>query len=738
MYGPTETTVWSTVAHIGRGDEPITIGRPIANTQIYVVNRHDQAVPVGVAGELLIGGAGVTRGYWNRPELTAEKFVRNPFGTKEADRLYRTGDLARYQDDGHIEFLGRLDHQVKIRGHRIEPGEIEAVLGEHPDVAQAVITVRPDASGHQHLVAYAVAKTRAADDAGWNAEHWHDVWEKTYLDPGNGDSAGDPTFDISGWRSSYTGEFLSEPEMREWVDQTVSRIRGLGGRRVLEIGCGSGLLLFRLAGQSARYTGIDFSAAAIEQLSRRVRVRGLTNVILHVASADALTPDIGREPFDVVVINSVAQYFPSADYLVRVLEHAVRATAPGGTVFVGDVRNRRLLEAFHTSVELAQAPPDRPRHELRHRIADRMNRERELVVDPAFFEALRAHIPAITDVSVHVKGGRHRTEMTRFRYDALLQVNGAGAVRPRGEVPVSPGQTLDAIRARLLDGPNALAVRGIRDPRVSRDLLAVAVLASDECPETAGALRERLVHVPEDGIEPEALLTIAGPYEVALTMSQDGPLGQYDATFRAKAHQHSVVVTPAPEAHGRWCDFVHGARAEAGRLVPIWKQFLKERLPEYMVPNAFVILEALPLTPNGKVDRRALPDPDRARVETGAPFVSPTSDLERVIAGVWQELLSLERVGAHDNVFDIGANSLLMVQAHMLLRDRLQQPLSLVDLFRFPTVHALAGALEHESGEAAALSESELRGQARVKARDLRRQVRRAGQDRQLPTSSLR
>ena len=129
MYGPTETTVWSTSTSWQRSADSVPIGRPIANTRIYIVDEQGDVAPVGGAGELYIGGAGVTRGYWRRPELTAEKFVVNSFEPDRRGILYRTGDLARYRDDGEIEFIGRTDQQVKIRGFRIELGEIEAVLG---------------------------------------------------------------------------------------------------------------------------------------------------------------------------------------------------------------------------------------------------------------------------------------------------------------------------------------------------------------------------------------------------------------------------------------------------------------------------------------------------------------------------------------------------------------------------------------------------------------------------------
>jgi amino acid adenylation domain-containing protein len=160
MYGPTETTIWSTTCRLNAG-VPITIGRPIANTEIFILDVRQQPVPVGVLGELYIGGDGLARGYHNRPELTAEKFVRHPFNPVPGARLYRTGDLARYRTDGSIEFQGRIDHQVKIRGFRIELGEIESVLCQHSSVRQAVVMARGEASGNRRLVAYLVGESPA-------------------------------------------------------------------------------------------------------------------------------------------------------------------------------------------------------------------------------------------------------------------------------------------------------------------------------------------------------------------------------------------------------------------------------------------------------------------------------------------------------------------------------------------------------------------------------------------------
>ncbi len=277
-YGPTEATVCTTIAECTPTLKKPPIGYPIANKQVYLLNEQLEPVPVGVAGEIYIGGLGLARGYLNRPELTAEKFIVRKaevpgelgvptewvgeFLTQDTEeRLYKTGDLACYLADGSLEFLGRIDEQVKVRGYRIELSEIEAVIGQHPGVQQAVVMAREDVPGQNRLIAYVVQNPeyegepeQVADLEAEFISQWQSVSDETYKQI-SGDRHS--TFNFAGWNSSYTGLPIPEAQMREWVEQTVARIQSFQPQQVLELGCGTGMLMFRIAPQCSLYWGWD-------------------------------------------------------------------------------------------------------------------------------------------------------------------------------------------------------------------------------------------------------------------------------------------------------------------------------------------------------------------------------------------------------------------------------------------------------------------------------------------------
>jgi amino acid adenylation domain-containing protein len=678
-YGPTESSVvatWTTVEP-SESARPPAIGRPVDGTRVYGLDPHLGPVPVGVPGELAIAGAGLARGYLDRPDLTAERFLPDPFSQKPGERMYLTGDVARHLPWGEVEFLGRLDSQVKVRGYRIELGEIESVLARHPRVCEAVAVARDEDGAGRRLVAYVVQRPAgeaapAPDEAVQHISHWQVLYDETYGKAPAMDEAGDPAFNIQGWNSSYTGEPIPAAEMREWVDTTVERLLALPHRRVLEVGCGTGLVLFRVAPDAERYLGTDFSAVALGHVRRQVEKPG--SGLAHVELSRRLADDwsgVAPDDFDFVVLNSVAQYFPGVDYLVRVLEGALRAAAPGGAVFVGDVRSLPLLEAFHAAVELHQAPAERTVAELHARVRRRLEDEEELVLDPAFFAALARRFPGVR-AEVSLKRGRADNELTRFRYDAVLHLDGGGAPA----VPAAldwrgSGLSLPILGRRLVaETPPVVALAGVPSARLVSEAALVSFLADPSWQErTAGELRREVADraARAGAVEPEDLWQLADrlDYEATVTWSATaGADGCFDAVLRRRGAELPVeTTTPAEIAERPWRDYANAPLAGnlARRLVPELRSFLENELPDYMVPSAIVLLDALPLTPAGKIDRAALPAPER-RGEPAGTWVLPATTLEEVLARLVGELLGIERINMRDNFFDLGGHSLLATQ----------------------------------------------------------------------------
>ncbi|MEP6914052.1 MAG: amino acid adenylation domain-containing protein [Acidobacteriota bacterium] len=709
FYGPTESSVWTTCTLIKDAgvDRAPSIGPPIADLEVYLVDEQQQLVPSGTPGELLIGGAGLARGYRGRPELTAERFIPHPFSHDAGARLYRTGDSGRNLPDGSIEFLGRIDHQVKIRGYRIEPGEIETVLLQHPAVRECVVVARDDRTGAQRLVAYVVRDTDAAsgEASARLLAQWRAVYDNTYHRAG-AETPSDPTFNPAGWNSSYTGQPMPAVEVREWVDDTVNRILALHPRRVLEIGCGAGLLLYRIAPQCAAYQATDFSVTAIDLLTAQLRASPgeFGHVSLsHREAIDFSGFDAGL--FDVVVINSVAQYFPNAAYLRRVLDGAVRVTRAGGSVFVGDVRSLPLLEALTASVQLDQAPPSLSLDELRRRVSTAIAAEDELVVDPRFFTSVAQEFSQHCAVRVMPKRGRNRNELTRFRYDVMLRVLPSPASAPPVERREWIGDelTLDRVRSLLeTQRPEVLAVSGIPNARVRADANLVDLLAGGNPDGTVADLRAALDLLPAAGVEPDDLWSIeqSGRYAVDLSWAESGPDGSYDAVFR-RADVAAEAAAPAFQSREyvdttkHWNAYANtpSARVSTSILVPELIEFLEGKLPGQMVPSVFVFLDALPLTPNRKVDRKALPPPGNTRPTLAQPFVAPCTDAETLLAGIWADVLGLDRVGVHDNFFQLGGHSLLAIQVASRVRDAVEAEMSLGTFFETPTIAGLARQL---------------------------------------------
>lgn len=694
LYGPTETTIWSTVYHVKAvTNKSISIGQGIAHTGIYILNQHLEPVPVGVVGDLYIGGAGLARGYLNRPEETAEKFIPNPFGH---GRIYQTGDAARWLPDGNLEFLGRTDDQVKLRGFRIELGEIEAILNQHSTVEQSLVVLKERVAGDKQLVAY-ITPTPQSVDATREEAHvslWETLFDQTYSQA----ESQALTFNIAGWKSSYTGQPIAAEEMREWVDETVTRILALKPQHVLEIGCGTGLLLGRVAPHCEQYTGTDFSETALHHTRQMCQqIANLDHVTLRKGFADDFN-SFEANQFDTVILNSVVQYFPDISYLERVIDGALRVLKPGGFIFIGDVRFYELLETFHTSVQLYQAKDTLTVQQLKQQIQRHESQEKELLLSPDFFLSLAQQDARIVHVQAQPKYGRAENELTRFRYNVILHVGNRVAVQ--GEIVWHDWRTLerklDPIESLLRsDSPQTFGLRHVPNRRLQTELYAHVWLRDAEPTATVADYRGTLGQQPEPGISLNQMrqLSLSHGFQMEVSWLNAMRDGEFEIVFSRSTQPAQFTKRSVGMDRSRYAN-MPAQRNLAAELIPHWQAYLREKLPDYMMPSAFVLLEEFPRTPNGKIDRRMLPEPDRSDLAARSEFASPQTPIEATLAGLWGEVLGLEQVGRYDNFFELGGHSLLATQLVSRIRHAFKVDLSLRRLFETPTLAAVAEFIE--------------------------------------------
>jgi amino acid adenylation domain-containing protein len=715
-YGPTENTVVTTSGYIPvteQTDIAPTIGRPIANTQIYILDKYLQPVAIGVVGELYIGGNGLARGYLNRPDLTAQSFIVNPFKPNSGERIYKTGDLVRYRADRNLEFLGRIDEQVKIRGFRIELGEIETLLTQHPAVQQTVAIASEDGQGDKRLVAYIALNAEYSSASEKNqimqlqdeqVLQWQMLYNETYNQPA---VESDPTFNIVGWNSSYTNQPIPAEQMRDWANNQAAQILALQPSRVLEIGCGTGLLLFQIASRCTQYCGTDFSPISLNYIQQHLANQQLANVTLLQKMATDFE-GVETAAFDAVILNSVVQYFPNIDYLVQVLEGAVKATAPGGFIFIGDVRSLPLLAAFHASVQLYQAEPSLAGEQLQQRVQMQIFQETELVIDPDFFSALKHRFPQIGGVEIQLIRGSYHNELTDFRYNAILHIASETArpkSSPKGEWGAekrldwsaeNQNLTVTKVQQILLQNQlDVLRIANVPNARVTAAVKAAELLSVVDKIPTAGQLQKAVEKVEDLGVDPEAWYALEVPYNVNISWSNSDSQGRYDVVF-ARGETRDFVQETRSDNLRPWRSYANNPlQGKAARkLVPQLQAYLAEKLPEYMVPSAFVVLESLPVTANGKVDRLALPAPQPIKLEWAGGYVAPQTSIEEVLVKIWAEVLGIKRVGIRDNFFELGGHSLLATQLVSRVRDAFAVELPLRRVFEAPTIAELSKIVE--------------------------------------------
>ncbi|MGH3931423.1 MAG: phosphopantetheine-binding protein, partial [Pseudonocardiaceae bacterium] len=441
------------------------------------------------------------------------------------------------------------------------------------------------------------------------------------------------------------------------------------------------------------YWAADFSAPAIDILTGHVQQDPelAERVVLRVQSAHN-TDGLPDGLFDTVILNSVVQYFPTTDYLIDVLTRLVRLVVPGGAVFLGDVRNLRLLRSLVTAAQLhrTEDPTDLPM--LRRAVEQAVLVEKELLVDPEFFPALQDHIADIAGVDIQIKRGHHHNELTRYRYDVVLRKHPITPL-PLGQAPqLGWAHQIGGLAALdeylTAQRPARLRVTGVPNHRITHETaLAEALQAGcplDDLRETANA--------PE-AVDPEAFHELGQRcgYWVGITWSATTP-DALDIVFADISQTVSAVpidlYTPIRSTGTPLSSLTNNPTATrgTGALIASLREFGCQRLPDYMVPSTFVALDALPLTPHGKLDRTALPAPD---LTPSTPGRAPQSPQEQVLCELFAEVLGLDRVGVDDSFFALGGDSIISIQLVSRAR-RADVVISPQDVFEHKTVAGLA------------------------------------------------
>ena len=692
-YGTTETAVTSAAydtADLRRDaawTSAVPIGTAFAHADLHVLDGHLRKIGDGKAGELYIGGPGVAMGYLGHPGTTASRFLPDPFSPVPGVRMYRTGDIVRRLPSGALDLIGRADAQVKIHGFRVELAEVERAADGAPGVAQFVADARADDRGINRLVGYARAR-RSAVASGFDdrrIQEWRQVHDDELF---NQHLAGaDPLVNTSGWISSYTKLEITAAEMRQWLDATIERLGEGSLGRILEIGCGTGMLLFRLAPHAHDYIGTDISPRALDYVRRHLPMTGVPDGRVRLLLAPAHDLSVLDHDLDLVILNSVVQYFPSQDYFERVLRGIWHRVRPGGRVFIGDVRDLTALPAFHASVRAYRG--EASVGALRQAVAEAVETERELCFDPRYLRRLGDLLPAVGLADVRVKRGRTETEMNRYRHDVVLHRKAATSDARRVTAPTvrldSAALTLDSLADAVAKRAGAvLTLRDVRDARTARDFALAASL---------GWGPNDLAHQAGPELHPEDIHDLAAEHgATAVVRPAAGGLLDIAIGDPAAVPHANIETGPASAAANTPAQAVR-----TRELATALRQHLEQALPRHMIPARFVFVDTFPMTASGKVDRRRLPTPPWWPDHRN--YLAPRDATEDALCRLWADVLGVDKVGVHANFFEIGGDSITWLQI-VSRAARLGMELAARDVFEHQTVAELAAWLAIRAAQA--------------------------------------
>jgi hypothetical protein len=411
--------------------------------------------------------------------------------------------------------------------------------------------------------------------------------------------------------------------------------------------------------------------------------------------------------FDTVIINSVAQYFPDAAYLARVLEGAAKLLKPGGRIFLGDIQSHALLAAHHADTLRERAPANATSGSLREKLGQRLAAETELSLDPAWFEAFRRNHTEIQHIETPLRRGKLSNETTTYHYDVILHVGSKPALRELPEPTQWRNLNLEQLEAMLSATPSSLLVVRVPDARLARPIGFLQALqnSSSDAP------------IPTPPAPPSNATTVEDlhqlgdhcGYRVEVRWQNDGSSGQLDAVFFPKS-ENALPAWPSPEISlppSSYANQPVAASPPADDIAATLRRHLAANLPDYMIPSAFVTLDSFPLTPNGKIDRKALPTPSAAATIATAPrsITLPRNETESKLLEIWKQVLGNNDIGIEDDIFELGGDSILIFQI-TTRANREGMDLTPARVFRHRNVAALAADLAATNKPAAASSPS--------------------------------
>ncbi|KAI0424831.1 hypothetical protein F5Y09DRAFT_347316 [Xylaria sp. FL1042] len=727
-YGPTENTVISTFYEIPKGENftnGVPIGRAISNSGAYVVDSQLRLVPIGVVGELVVTGDGLARGYIN-PQQNLNRFVSLAIGGRQI-RAYKTGDYVRYRPtDGQLEFFGRIDNQVKVRGHRIELGEIESALKSHASVRDAVVVAEQRNEQATQLAGFVTiseddnyegeVQETENDEASQHVKLWETLFDSdkyTTVEDVRPESIGR---DFTAWTSMYDGTLIDKSEMNEWLDDTIRSIRnGREPGNVLEVGTGTGMILFNIIDGLQSYVGLEPTSTAIEFVAKTVKsIPGLQDKIYMQKGTATDIRHLKKNNFpNLVVINSVAQYFPTLNYLLKVAEELIQLKTVK-TIFFGDMRSFALFDEFKVSKALHILGKTALKDEVERHMAESDRVETELLVDPAFFTALRDRFPRLIEhVEVIPKRMKATNELSSYRYSAIVHLkdnNKPLQVRRIDdndwidfkEERLDQQSLLQLLQQRCSTGstiavsniPNSKSilerhvvdslVNGSAQTNNNSDWLPSIVRGAEKCRSLSAKDLEELAQ------------SIGCRVEISWAR-QHSLRGGLDAIF----HHHrpsesgSRVLFRFPTDHAKNPSRMLSSRPLRRQLTEKARnqlqELLRDQLPSYMVPQTIIILDKMPVTENGKVDRRALTETASKVVVPRGTKQQPESPIGKQLQSIWAQVLYIDQatIGVDDNFFQIGGDSIVAMKAVPLARE-MGIELSVADIFRHPTLEALA------------------------------------------------